>query len=208
MIRSGDATRASKHPLFWAIRVVHMYISSAVAMSGHSGYFEQNMFCIICFSKSWFLEITLFILNTLEDFCLCPLLQIILILSSPVNFQRLRAEITFMRSSCAQSASQNHIYNIFQLSPALNFKLLNILNTLRNDISVVFVPSQVLEDFLLMRKILESLEELGDNWRLEINPDIPPGPKFPSDLILCKKMCNIYVYAGFILFTMVPTAPV
>ena len=43
-----------------------------------------------------------------------------------------------------------------------------------------------------MRKISESLEELGDNWRLEINPDIPPGPKFPSDLILCKKKSVTY----------------
>ena len=135
-----------------------MYISSAVAMSGHSGHFEQHMFCILCrlnllFNMIMSLIFPLSFLILEKDFSLCLLIHIILILSSPVNFQRLRAEITFMRSSCAQSASQNHIYNIFQLSPVLNFKLLNILNTLRNDISVVFVPSQVLEDSLLMRKI-------------------------------------------------------
>ena len=60
---------------------------------------------------------------------------------SPLNFQGLRAEITFMGSSCAQSASQNHIllrqFTIY-FNSTLNFKGLKILGTRRNDISVVF----------------------------------------------------------------------
>ena len=69
------------------------------------------------------------------------ILIINIIPGSPFNFQGLRAEITFMGSSCAQSASQNHIllrqFTIY-FNWSLNFKCLKILGTRRNDISVVF----------------------------------------------------------------------
>ena len=88
-----------------------------------------------------------------------------------------------MGSSCAQSASQNHIllrqFTIY-FNSTLNFKGLKILGTRRNDISVVFTMGQVLEEFLLMGKIRESLEEVGDDCRLEFNPDFT---KFLCDLL-------------------------
>ena len=120
---------------------------------------------------------------------------IIIIPGSPLNFQGLRAEITFMGSSCAQSASQNHILlRQFTIcfNSTLNFKGLKILGTRRNDISVVFTMARFLNiSFLLLRKIRESFEEVGDNCRLEFNPDFL---NFLCDLLPGEReKFNIYI---------------